>query len=80
MKHIIEYQPQIRQECQTYISNNINFVYSGEDTDIYSLSYVYEALSEVLSENNGEEIFGISLADMKELEKLINEQVDYIEF
>lgn len=80
MKHIIKYQPQISLECQTYISNNINFVYSGEDTDIYSLDYVYEALSEELGQNNGEEIFGISLADMKELEKLISEQVDYIEF
>jgi hypothetical protein len=80
MKHIIKYQPQISEECQRYICNKINFVYSGEDTDIYSLNYVYEALSEELGENNNEEIFGISLADMKELEKLINEQVDYIEF
>lgn len=80
MKHIIEYQPQISAECQTYISNNINFVFSGEDTDIYSLNYVYEAISEELSENNNEEIFGISYKDIKELEKLMNEQVDYIEF
>lgn len=80
MKHIIEYQPQISKECQTFISNNINFVYSGEDTDIYSLDYVYETLSEEIGQNNGEEIFGISLADMKELEKLISENVDYIEF
>ena len=80
MKQIIEYRPQIRKECQTFISNNINPVYTGEDTDIYALDYVYEALSMELSENEGEENFNISLADMKELEKLINEQVDYIEF
>jgi hypothetical protein len=80
MKYIIEYRPQISEECQTYISNNINPVYTAEDTDIYSLNYVYEALSEELGENNNEEIFGISLLDMKKLEKLINEQVDYIEF
>ena len=80
MKHIIKYQPNLTEECKTYISNNINFVFSGEDTDIYALDYVYETLSEELGQNEGEEIFGISLADMKELEKLINEQVDYIEF
>jgi hypothetical protein len=80
MKHIVEYQPNLTEECQTFISNYINPVYTGEDTDIYSLDYVYEALSEELGQNEGEEFLGISLADMKELEKLINEQVDYIEF
>ena len=80
MKHIIEYRPQISLECQTYIGNNINPVYNAEDTDIYSLDYVYEALSEEISQNNGEEIFGISLADMKVLKSLVNEKVDYIEF
>jgi hypothetical protein len=80
MKHIIEYQPNLTEECKTYISNNINPVYTGEDTDIYSIEYVYEALNEELGLNNGEEIFGISLPDIKELDKLINEQVDYIEF
>jgi hypothetical protein len=80
MKHIIEYQPNLTEECKTYIGNNINPVYTAEDTDIYALDYVYEALSQELSENEDQEIFGISLADIKELEKLTNEQVDYIEF
>jgi hypothetical protein len=80
MKHIIEYQPNLTEECKTFISNNINPVYTAEDTDIYALDYVYEALSQEISENENAAIFGISLADIKELEKLINEQVDYIEF
>jgi hypothetical protein len=76
MKHIIEYQPQISKECQTYISNNINPVYTGEDTDIYYLDYVIESL-QIAKE---EKIFDISVTDIKQLTKLLNEQVDYIEF
>jgi hypothetical protein len=76
MKHIIEYQPQISEECKTYISNNINFVYSGEDTDIYSLDYVIESLK-IAKE---EKIFNAPKSDIKELKKLYNEEVDYIEF
>jgi hypothetical protein len=76
MKHIIEYQPQISAECQAYIIDNINFVYSGEDTDIYSLDYVIESL-QIAKE---EKIFNISKADKKELKKLWDEEVDYIEF
>lgn len=76
MKHIIEYQPQISAECQTYISNNINFVYSGEDTDIYSLDYVIESL-QIAKE---EKIFDTPKADKKEMAKLLSEEVDYIEF
>ncbi len=76
MKHIIEYQPQISKECQTYISNNINPVYTGEDTDIYYLDYVIESL-QIAKE---EKIFDILVTDIKQLTKLLNEQVDYIEF
>ncbi len=76
MKHIIEYQPQISKECQTYISNNINPVYTGEDTDIYYLDYVIESL-QIAKE---EKIFDISKTDKKELKKLWDEEVDYIEF
>ena len=80
MKHIVEYNPVLSDECKTFISNNINPVYTAEDTDIYALDYVYEALTQELHENDDEEIFGISLSDIKELDKLINEKVDYIEF
>jgi len=80
MKHIIEYQPNLTEECKTYISNNINFVFSGEDTDIYALDYVYETLNEEVDQNAGEEIFGISLQDIAILKSLIDEKVDYIEF
>jgi hypothetical protein len=78
MKHIIEYQPNLTEECKTFIGNNIIPVYTAEDTDIYSLDYVYEALSIALE--NEEKVSGISYKDIKELEKLMNEQVDYIEF
>ncbi len=80
MKHIIEYQPQISKECQTFISNNINFVFSGEDTDIYSLEYVCEELKNQMDNGNEQVIFGLPSKDMEVLQNLINEQVDYIEF
>jgi hypothetical protein len=80
MKHIIEYQPQISKECQTFISNNINFVFSGEDTDIYSLEYVCEELKNQMDKGNEQVIFGLPSKDMEVLQNLINEQVDYIEF
>ena len=80
MKHIIEYRPQISLECQTYISNNINPVYNGEDTDIYSLDYVCEALKNQMDNGNEEVIFGIPSKDMEVLQNLFNQTVDYIEF
>ena len=80
MKHIIKYQPQVSLECQRYISNNINPVYTGEDTDIYSLDYVCEALKNQMDRGNEEVIFGLSSKDMEVLQNLVNEQVDYIEF
>ena len=80
MKYTTEYQPQISKECQTYISNNITPSFGNEETSIYALDYVFEFLSEELQNNNNQEIFGISLTDIKELDKLMNEQVDYIEF
>ncbi len=76
MKHIIEYQPQISKECQTYISNNINPVYTGEDTDIYYLDYVIGSLQIA----QDKKIFDVSKKDIKELIKLFNQEVDYIEF
>lgn len=80
MKYITEYQPNLTAECLTYIGNNINPVFENDSTAIYSLNYVLEALNEELGQNNDEEIFGITKADIKELEKLENEKVDYIEF
>ncbi len=76
MKHIIEYQPQISKECQTYISKNINQVYDGEDTYIYALDYVIGSLQIA----QDKKIFDVSKKDIKELIKLFNQEVDYIEF
>jgi hypothetical protein len=80
MKYITEYQPKITKECQTYISNSITPSFGNEETNVYALDYVFEILCEELGNNDNEEIFGISLPDIKELEKLINDQVNYIEF
>ena len=80
MRYEIEYNPAISQECKTYISNNINPVYSSEDTDIYSLDYVCEVLKLEMNEGKEEVIFNLPSNDMKVLQNLIDEKVDYIEF
>lgn len=82
MRYTTEYKPQISEECKTYISNQINEVFSFDSnkTKMYALDYVYETLSEEIEQNNGEEIFGISLDDMKVLKGLVDENVSYIEF
>ena len=80
MRYEIEYNPAISQECKTYISNNINPVYSSEDTSIYSLDYVCEVLKLEMNEGNEEVIFNLPSNDMKVLQNLIDENVDYIEF
>lgn len=79
MKYITEFQPQLTESCLTFIANNLDPVFSNE-TNIYALDYVYGTLSDEIAKNENEEIFGISLADIKELGKLLREQVDYIEF
>jgi hypothetical protein len=80
MKYITEYQPNLTKTCMTYIENNITPSLRGEESNIYTLDYVLEELSQEIDKNKNEEIFGISIADIKELNKLLNEQVDYIEF
>ena len=82
MRYTTEYNPAISQECKTYISNNINLnpVYSSEDTSIYSLDYVCEVLKLEMNEGNEEVIFNLPSNDMKVLQNLIDEKVDYIEF
>jgi hypothetical protein len=80
MRHIVEYQPNLTQETKNYISDNINFVFSGEDTDMYSLDLVCEALREQMNQGNEKVIFDIPSKDMATLQNLVNEKVDYIEF
>ena len=80
MKYITEYQPNLTKTCMTYIENNITPSIRGEESNIYALDYIFEELSHEIEKNGNEEIFGISFADIKELDKLLNEQVDYIEF
>ena len=80
MRYTTEYNPEISETCKTYISNNINPVYSSEDTDIYSLDYVCEVLKLEMNEGNEEVIFNLPSNDMKVLQNLIDENVDYIEF
>lgn len=80
MRYTTEYNPAIIQECKTYISSNINPIYSSEDTDIYSLNYVCEVLKLQMNEGNEEVIFNLPSKDMEVLQNLTNEKVDYIEF
>jgi predicted transcriptional regulator len=80
MRYTNEYKPAISETCKTYIYNNIKSVYQNEEGCIYSLHYVYEELSDLIAQNDGEAILGITPLDIEVLNKLINENVDYIEF
>ena len=80
MRYTTEYNPALTQECKTYISSNINPIYSNEDTNIYSLNYVCEVLKLEMDEGNEEVIFNLPSKDMEVLQNLTNEKVDYIEF
>jgi len=80
MRYTTEYNPEISQTCKTYISSNINPIYSSEDTNIYSLNYVCEVLKLEMDEGNEEVIFNLPSKDMEVLQNLTNEKVDYIEF
>jgi hypothetical protein len=80
MRYTTEYNPALTKECKTYIRNNIGATLESDDSGVYSLDYVYEELSSEIDQNGGEEIFGISLADIELLNKLHEEKVNYIEF
>ena len=79
MRYTTEYNPQISTECKTFIRDNVNAVCATEDTEIYYLDYVYEALTDVYTQEDKEKA-GISIQDMSVLKILINEDVSYIEF
>jgi hypothetical protein len=80
MRYTTEYNPEISETCKTYISNNVVPSFSSEDTDIYSLDYISEVLKIQMNEGNEEVIFNLPSNDMKVLQNLIDEKVDYIEF
>lgn len=80
MRYTTEYNPEISETCKTYISNNVGPSFSSEDTDIYSLDYISEVLKIQMNEGNEEVIFNLPSNDMKVLQNLIDEKVDYIEF
>jgi hypothetical protein len=80
MRFTTEYQPQISKECKDYIYINVKSIMGNNESNIYDLEIVCEELNYKIEKNKGQEILGISLADIKELDNLLNEQVDYIEF
>lgn len=80
MRFFIEFQPAISQECKTYIKTHLKPIYNNEESSLWDLLYIYETLDQEISLNNQEEIFGIKLKDIEELKKLVDEEVDYIEF
>jgi hypothetical protein len=82
MKHYkIEANPNISETCKTYIINNLSATDSSDEYSVYALDYVLETLADELSQNNGEDIFGISQKDLNEIENLLFKQkIDFIEF
>jgi len=79
MKYVIDYHPEISEECKTYISNNLTPVHSNDYTSIYGIIYVIESLKEEI-DHAQDEVFGIKKADINTLKKLEKQNVTYIEF
>lgn len=80
MRYTTEYYPAITETCKTYISTHLHAVHENIDSSIFALDYVYEELSQLVNDNDNETILGVSCADIEALDKLMNENVDYIEF
>ena len=81
MRYTTEYKPQLSRKCREFIFDKIDptFSYVDNGTQMYSLDYVYEALTDVYTQEDKEKA-GISIQDMSVLKSLIDEDVSYIEF
>ena len=72
MRYTTEYEPQISDKCKEIIRNNIGSTLESSDSYVYNLEYVHEWLKE--------RAFHLTASDLKVIEGLISEKVDYIEF
>jgi hypothetical protein len=81
MMYKIEVNPKISETCKTYIILNLKPTLD-EDNEYktFAVDYVLETLADELTQNDGEDIFGITNQDYKEIENLFNQQFDFIEF
>ena len=78
MNHAKIYQayPKLSEACKNYIKIHLSPSYWNDEEQLHSLHYVYETLTD---EINGKETFlGITLNDIKVLDELIKEDIDYI--
>lgn len=77
MRYTTEYNPNLSDGCKDYIWKYITPSLASEDSAVFNTSYLYEALSEDLSEED--DLLGITKNDLKIIKDLIDEKVDYIE-
>lgn len=80
MRYETQYNPNLTATCKTYIENNLKPSFESNDTNIYDLEYILEELSFEIEQNEGKDIFGITNNDIEELEKLMTDQIEYVEF
>lgn len=78
MKHtqINETNPLLSETCKNYIKIHLSPSYWNEDEQVHALDYVFEILTDEV-ENKGD-ILGITFNDIKVLNELMEENIDYI--
>jgi hypothetical protein len=80
MIYKIKPNPQISETCKTYISLNLKPTIEEEgEYKTFALDYVLETLADELNHNDGENIFGITNKDIKEIKNLSKQKFDFIE-
>jgi hypothetical protein len=80
MTYKIESNPQISETCKTYISLHLKpTIEEKGEYQTYAIDYVLETLEDELNNNDGEEIFGITNKDLKEIKNLFKQKFDFIE-
>lgn len=76
----VVFNPEISINCKKFILNELPESYTNGDSYFYSISSVLEALKDKLNEVNDENNLEIKQDDIKELERLMeNERVSAIE-
>lgn len=82
MRYIAEVNPNLSETCLGFIEENITPSMWSQDEDPvrqYLLIHTYDTIQDIV-EGNRENLYGIYQSDLEELERLLDEDVDYIEF
>ena len=75
---IYETAPMLSETCKGYIKRHLTPIFWNEDEQVHAVDYTFDILSDEIEGKGGEEVFGITMEDIKVLTELVKENVDYI--